>query len=242
MKKFSLVIPCYNECKNIDLLFKTLEEILSNKNYIEIIIVDNGSKDETLNAISNSPLFKNKLIKLIKIIKNIGYGHGIKNGIKNATGNVIGWCHGDLQTSIKDVILLYENNIDTLEKTNCVIKGNRINRSLFDSFFTKAMAILVSFIFNLKISDINAQPKIFPRKFLNLLKNAPDDFSLDLFFLLQAKNNKYNIIESPLVWYDRKFGDAKGGGSLYLKLKLTLRTLAYLVKLKKRGLDGNNYT
>ena len=45
MKKFSLVIPCYNECKNIDLLFKTLEEILSNKNYIEIIIVDNGSKD-----------------------------------------------------------------------------------------------------------------------------------------------------------------------------------------------------
>jgi polyisoprenyl-phosphate glycosyltransferase len=234
MKEFSLIIPCYNECKNIELLFKDLEKIIVTKTYIEIIIVDNGSSDDTLNEITNSSLFKNKLIKLIKIKKNKGYGHGIKKGIKTATGNVIGWCHGDLQTSIKDVILSYENNIHSLNKANCVIKGFRTNRSMFDSFFTKAMAFFVSTIFNFKISDINAQPKIFPKKFLKYFENAPDDFSLDLFFLLQAKKNEYSIIEHPLIWYDRKFGVAKGGGSLYLKFKLTLRTVEYLIKLKKR--------
>ena len=58
--------------------------------------------------------------------------------------------------------------------------------------------------------------------------------SLDLYFLLTARLNNYKIIERPLVIYKRVAGEAKGGGTLFTKIKLTLRTLNYVYNLKKR--------
>ena len=56
----------------------------------------------------------------------------------------------------------------------------------------------------------------------------------DLYFLLTARLNNYKIIERPLVIYKRVAGEAKGGGTLFTKIKLTLRTLNYVYNLKKR--------
>ena len=87
-------------------------------------------------------------------------------------------------------------------------------------------------MFKCKLTDINAQPKIFPRNFLPLLNESPTDFSLDLYLLLTAKLNKYEILEYPFIVYKRIAGKAKGGGSMLTKVNLTLRTLNYIYKLK----------
>ena len=100
--KLSIVIPCYNEADNIQLL---LNDICNTyKQYTEIILVDNGSTDNTADILENElELIKNVLIKFVKIEKNIGYGHGIMAGIKKARGDIISWTHADFQTDIKDV-------------------------------------------------------------------------------------------------------------------------------------------
>ena len=95
------------------------------------------------------------------------------------------------------------------------------------------MSILVSILFKCKLKDINAQPKIFRRSFLKLINNPPIDFSFDIYSLLIASKNNIKIIESPVNWYDRNAGIAKGGGSFQLKLKLTLRTIKFMLDLKK---------
>ena len=95
------------------------------------------------------------------------------------------------------------------------------------------MTVLTFLLFGNWISDINAQPKIFKRSFLKFVKNSPKDFSYDIYFLLIALKNKIKIMEYPVYWHDRNAGLAKGGGSLLLKFKLTLRTIKYMIKLKK---------
>ena len=83
MLKMSLIIPCYNESKNLPLLLSKCKEINSKEKNIEIIIVDNGSTDETSTVLdemaSNLPF-----ITRVKVEINQGYGHGILAGLNVA--------------------------------------------------------------------------------------------------------------------------------------------------------------
>ena len=75
---------------------------------------------------------------------------------------------------------------------------------------------------------------MFHRSFLKKLKNYPKDFSLDLFFLYQAKSNAMKIIEYPVYFGKRLYGESKGGGTIAGKLKLIARTWTYMIQLRKK--------
>ena len=232
MKIFSIVLPCYNEGENIESLLNEISKLIKLRDDLEIIIVENGSTDNSLIKIKNHPIYNNSSIVLVEIKKNLGYGYGIMKGLNKSTGKYIGWCHADLQNNLTEIYDAFKKNLNTLEKTNSILKGKRLNRGMIDNFFTIGMSMLVSILFKCKLTDINAQPKIFPRNFLSLLNESPADFSLDLYLLLTAKLNKYKILEYPFIVYKRIAGKAKGGGSLLTKFNLTLRTLNYIYKLK----------
>ena len=74
MNKLSIVIPCYNEEKNIKPLFEKIEELLHLDKNLEIIIVENGSTDNTKNNILNSNLALKGKIKIHKIEKILVMG------------------------------------------------------------------------------------------------------------------------------------------------------------------------
>ncbi len=230
--KLSIVIPCYNEAKNIPVLFDKLKTIQDPD--IEIILVNNGSTDNTKNILMEFSLEKKQLFKTANIEKNIGYGHGIIEGIKNSTGDVIAWTHADMQTDPYDVVNAYSVFTENSDYKNCILKGKRVGRNLFDAFFTFGMGLLSSFLMRVKLSDINAQPKMFHHSFLEKINNAPNDFSLDLYLLYQAKVNGYKIIQYPVHFGKRLHGEAKGGGSLKGKWKLIKRTWAYMKELKDK--------
>ena len=96
---FSLVLPCYNEEENISLLYKEFSEIPLDQYRAELILVNNGSTDETQKEIEK--VIKNNKKNNIDVIilnlkKNQGYGGGIAEGLKIARGDYIGWAHADL--------------------------------------------------------------------------------------------------------------------------------------------------
>ena len=234
MTDLSIVIPCYNEEKNIIPLFKKIENLLTKDPNIEIIIVDNGSTDNTKNNILNSDLNIDKKINVYEIKKNIGYGHGIMSGVKIASGNFIGWCHADLQTEPEDIYNAYQQNYEKLKNDKVIIKGIRTNRNLFDKLFTLGMSIMASILFQRIVSDINAQPKLFSQTFRSFLVDYPYDFSLDLYLLIIAKVKYYKIVNHKVVLKKRLHGEAKGGGNLKGKIKLIKRTFMYMLKLRKK--------
>ena len=235
MKNLSVIIPCYNESNAIPYLVNKCRNSCINRNDIEFIFVDNGSNDSTNKVFKNIlNLAENDFAKLVTIKENKGYGYGILKGLNNASGKIFSWTHADLQTDPKDVILAYEKYKDQLFKNKCIVKGNRIGRNFFDYLFTLGMSVLSSLILNKKLFDINAQPKIFNKLFYKNLKNPPKDFSLDLYLIYTALVLELKVETFPVFFRKRHSGNAKGGGSVFGKLKLIIKTFNYILELKKR--------
>ena len=229
MIKYSLVIPCFNELENIKILIKQIKE--SNiKDDFELIIVNNGSTDQTNQFISNA-LDSFPFIKYIHIKKNIGYGHGIIEGLNAAEGIFIGWTHADLQTDILDGLKGFEYFQNTKNKEKLFVKGLRERRQKGDEFFTVCMSIISSIFLRKCFWDINAQPNLFHKSFLKYWNNPPFDFSLDLYVYNKVKSQKLNIIRLPVRFKDRIFGKSKWNTNLFSKIRFIKRNLIYIFKL-----------
>jgi glycosyltransferase involved in cell wall biosynthesis len=226
--KLSIIIPCFNEELSLKTLVDNCLEYINDD--IEILLVDNGSVDNTFNALLNLNLPSN--IVPIRVEKNIGYGNGILFGLKHAKGEIVSWTHADLQTDVSDVLRGFNLFEKELISRNCMVKGVRKNRNILDAFFTFSMGVYSSILLSTWMYDINAQPKIFHREFLKEFKNPPLDFSLDLYLVHFFKSNKIAVKTFPVIFNKRLYGEPKGGGSFKGKYKLILRTLKYIRKLK----------
>ncbi len=226
----SLVIPCFNEAKNLPYLYKKLLKLLDNEN-IEIVLVDNGSLDETF-AILKSFQVHNDNFKIIKIDKNIGYGNGIIKGLKVATGDILSWTHADMQTDPKDILnglKFFENNDKRI-----FVKGFRKGRPLIDMFFTFFMSIYCSLKLGKLYRDINAQPVMFHSDFFKGWVDPPNDFSLDLYAYFMAKKFNYTIYKFPVMFRNRLFGLSSWNVNFSSKLKFINRTIKFTNKLAKK--------
>ena len=123
----SLIIPCFNEFENIKKILDEKIEVL-NQNKIEVIFVDNGSTDNTNDLLIHHP--NQKYYKVIRLNNNLGYGGGIKEGLKKSSTDFLSWSHADLQTDLFDVIHA-KNLLDQKDNENIIIKGKRKNKRSF---------------------------------------------------------------------------------------------------------------
>ncbi|NBT58728.1 glycosyltransferase family 2 protein, partial [bacterium] len=177
----SIVIPCYNEGKNIPLIVERLSSLLKDRRDVQVVLVDNGSNDLSFSNIDQ--LIEGKAcFTVCRVENNQGYGFGILSGLKSATGTVLSWTHADLQTDPQDVLHAFDLYLRSLQAhPQMIIKGERRNRKAMEKLFTFGMQLIASSALRAPLSDINAQPKLFSRRFYQdfLIKEAPWDFSLD---------------------------------------------------------------
>jgi len=231
MIKLSIIVPCYNEEENIPLILEKFDSVIKS-NDIEIILVNNGSTDNSEAAMSE--LIANYPFgRVIKVEVNQGYGFGITSGLRAAKGEFIGYTHADMQTDPADV--LEALNIIEKQKNpkNCYIKGDRKGRPLIDQFFTMGMSVFETIYLGKKLWDINAQPNIFHRNFFESLENIPKDFSLDLYFLYTAQQQDLEVIRFDVVFTQRIHGESSWNTGLASKWKFIKRTVDFSIKLKK---------
>jgi glycosyltransferase involved in cell wall biosynthesis len=233
MINLSIIIPCYNESKSLDKLLNACYNACIGRSDIQFVFVNNGSNDDTLIILDRLLGFeKFSFGKSVHVPINKGYGFGILQGLAVADGKILSWTHADLQTDPKDVVLAYELYKVELESNQCIVKGERKGRNVFDNLFTAAMSFFSSILLGQKLWDINAQPKIFHRNFIKNFKNAPSDFSLDLYLLFVANRIGLQINSFSVFFSNREFGEAKGGGTLKGKMKLIMRTFRYIIELR----------
>jgi len=235
--KLSIVIPCYNEAGNIPLIISRFQEVLGSRPDIEVLLVNNGSKDNSQEVFERElAKVQDSRLRVVNVLVNQGYGFGILSGLKDATGDVLAWSHADMQTDPKDVLTGFDLLTKQSNPDKVFVKGKRKNRKLAEAFFTWGMQVISTIALKTPLNDINAQPKIFHRDFYNrfLTEGAPYDFSLDLYVLYQAHKHRYTVLEIPVFFNKRMHGEAKGGGSFKTRIKLIKRTWKYIFELANK--------
>ncbi len=233
--KLSVVVPCYNEGGNLVALVRRFREALAGHDDVELVLVNNGSRDHSALVLAcelERP--ENQFARRVDVPVNQGYGFGILSGLRAAGGEYLAWTHADLQTDPADVLLGFERLLADDEPQRCLVRGRRVGRPLVDRAFTIGMGWVASAALATPLVDINAQPKIFHRRLLAEMSGAPWDFSLDLYVLYLAQQQGLKIIEQPVRFGMRTHGEAKGGGSLRGKARLTRRTLQYIFRLRRQ--------
>ncbi|MDH8678317.1 glycosyltransferase family 2 protein [Fusibacter bizertensis] len=231
--QLSIVVPCYNEKDNIPLILNRFSEVIKDRS-IDVILVDNGSTDGS-NEVFEDLVPNYNFAKLVSVPINRGYGFGIVSGLKSASGDYIGWTHADMQTDPRDVALVYDMICaqDTDKPKNIYYKGLRKKRPLIDVVFTVGMSLYESVNFKMKLWDINAQPNIFPKVFFDRLAFFPDDFSLDLYMYVMAREYDLKVERFEVLFTDRIHGESKWNDqTLKAKWKFIKRTLSFSRLLK----------
>ncbi len=232
----SLILPCYNEQDNLPDLFKRLDAVAAANEQLEIILVNNGSTDHSARVLNEELGRRNQAVfKVVTVEKNIGYGYGILTGLRAANGNILSITHADRQTDPMDVLkalsIYSEHNNEDL-----LVKGFRKNRKISEAVFSYGMGLLATLALGTRLTEINAQPKLFSKSFFDKVeKDAPLDFSLDLYLLFKAKRTG-RIIDFPVTFEKRVAGEAKGGSgsSMKVRWKLIRRSFNYIFELRKK--------
>lgn len=231
MLKLSIVIPCFNEAKNLPLILDRFQQVLTRTD-LEVILVNNGSSDESEQVLAELlPRFP--FARAVKVDINQGYGFGILAGLAAASGEYLGWTHADLQTDPGDVLKALALIEQHGTSKDLYVKGNRKKRPFFDQIFTTGMSLFETLYLGELLWDINAQPNLFHRSFYETWTAPPHDFSLDLFALYLARRQGLKLLIFDVVFPERIHGHSSWNTGLAAKWKFIKRTLEFSVKLKK---------
>ena len=158
---FSIVIPLFNEARNIELLLKEINKSLENFNKYEIILVNDASTDETTEVINK---INNKNIKIITNKENKGQSFSICEGVKNSSYEIIITIDGDGQNDPADIPKLYNFYIQNNQVE--LVGGIRKNRkdSLTKIISSKIANYIRSKILKDGCKDTGCSLKVFNKK------------------------------------------------------------------------------
>ena len=230
--RFSIILPCYNEAENLPLLLARYREVWQDLP-AELILVNNGSTDDTAQVLKRElsrPEFS--FTRTVSVAKNRGYGHGVFTGIQSARGEFIGFSHADLQCSPADLFKAYATLIQQPEPIRALVKGKRARRGLNAQLMTSTMSVLASTILVMRLTDINAQPKVFHYSHLNRLTAPPAGFEFDLYVLYTARRAGVRILTIPVIFGPRAHGQSKWAFSFFSRYRTILAMIRYIFRLR----------
>jgi polyisoprenyl-phosphate glycosyltransferase len=232
VRKYSIVLPCFNEAENLKQLVDRFSMFLEEWDF-ELILVDNGSTDNTAEILDK--LSKNNSVPWIKphfLKKNIGYGHGLRQGLEVAEGEILAYTHADDQTPPEDVFRAFELfRSGELDPQKTMVRGKRAGRE--KAFLTtRGLSIVASMFIGLKVEDLNGQPKVFHRSLLKTMRRKVNNFAFDPYVLYCAKEEHLEIYDMEVEFMPRTSGESKSAHSTLAKLRTITGFVLEIMKFK----------
>ena len=228
----SIVLPCYNEARNLPEVLRRFRP-LADRYAFELILVNNGSTDTTAQVLERllaDPA--HRFARSHPVPVNQGYGHGIMAGLRAATGEILAYSHADLQCAPEDIFTAYEKLVASPDQDRLLVKGRRLRRRPSEILITQGLQVLATLVLMTPLSDINGQPKVFPRQLLQVLTHPPQDFTFDLYLLYRARRAGWRIDTVPVDFGQRLYGVSHWASSWRSKLRTIRGFLKYLVVLR----------
>lgn len=219
---YTIIVPIYNEERTLPKLLNKLQKI--NNDNIEIIIVDDGSNDDTQNILINNGLFI-----ILRNQVNKGKGASIKKGLKSANNQNIILIDGDLEIDVEDIPRLidkYEkNDKDVLTgirwdtTTHFRLEINTIGNYFINSLF--------NLLYRTKLNDVLCCVKILDINLIKSLDISSHGFSIEIETMAKLVLNNSTIEETKTNYIRRSMKEGKK-----LKISDAWNIIWVMIKLK----------
>lgn len=170
--KVSVVVPAFNEEGNIPRLANELVNVLKQYKSYEIIFINDGSVDNTLDTIKKLRLH-NKNIHYISLSRNFGHQYALKAGLDSATGDFVISMDADLQhpvNLIPTLIQEWQNGYDIVY----TVRTDKKTESLFKRSTSKLYYKIFNFLTGLNMPSGTADFRGMDKKAVQVLKNMPE--------------------------------------------------------------------
>lgn len=226
MTDLSLVVPVYNEKDNLPLLMDAIEAALSSIGRTwEVVFVDDGSKDGSLDVLTELAEKHPDHIRVVVFRRNFGQTAAIAAGIDHSEGSIIVLLDADLQNDPADIPML----LAKLDEGYDLVSGWRKDRK--DNRFTRTIPSnmangLISWVTGVHLHDYGCTLKAYRRQALEGFRLYGE---MHRFIPVFAHSVGAKITELPVRHHPRKFGVAKYGLERTVKVVLDLFTVKFLL-------------
>ncbi|MFP3254704.1 MAG: glycosyltransferase family 2 protein, partial [Hydrogenobaculum sp.] len=222
--KISIVIPIYNEEESVGTLYEKIVNTMNKLPYdYEIIAVDDGSTDNTLNKLKEIAS-KDKRLKVISFKRNYGQTAAMFAGFQHASGDVVITMDADLQNDPADIPIL----IEKINEGYDVVSGWRKDRK--DPFFSRTLPskianYIISNATGVYLHDYGCSLKAYKK---DIAKNFRLYGDMHRFLPALAKGLGAKITEVPVSHHPRLYGKSKYGIGRTIRVILDIFLVKFL--------------
>jgi glycosyltransferase involved in cell wall biosynthesis len=201
-RTLSIVIPAYNEAARLSSTLTALQEQLD-RDAIEIIVVDDGSRDDT-SDVAERALRGARRARVIRLPENQGKGAAVRAGVLAATGDVVLFMDADMATDLEGL----PGTLAALDHADVVIGSRAVpgsvvqQASLGRAVMGRVFNRLVRLFSRLDVHDTQCGFKAFHASTAHLLfsLSREDGFAFDPEILIRARILGFRIVEVPVTW------------------------------------------
>lgn len=223
--RLSIIVPVYNEEESLPPLFNEIKKAIEPLGLQwELILVDDGSKDASREAIRNIVAANPERASAVILRRNFGQTAAIAAGIDQASGDVIVLLDADLQNDPADIPAM----VQKLREGYDVVSGWRYNRQ--DNFLTRTLPSrmanwIISSVTGVRLHDYGCTLKAYRREVITGFRLYGE---MHRFIPVYANSVGARITEVKVHHHSRKFGKAKYGLERTFKVILDLFTVKFL--------------
>ena len=235
----SIVIPAYNEAQRLPAYLREIETYFCERNrqeQVEVVVVDDGSQDET-SAVIERFRQKSFVIRVLRLPSNHGKGYAVRVGMLSARGELRLFTDADGATPIAELAKLEERialgaeiaiGSRALNDPTCVLQVRRHRK-----FFGRIFHLLVRALGIRGLTDTQCGFKLFRHHTVNDLFSVLqiDGYGFDVELLFVAQRRGYRIAEVAINWADRP-------GSKVQVIKDGIRMISELWTVRRNYLGG----
>jgi glycosyltransferase involved in cell wall biosynthesis len=207
--ELSFVVPAYNEEDFIEDMLGSIDEVIAGKHIpYEILVVNDGSKDDTL-ANARRYAGKNGHVRVVSYSKNVGKGHAVKTGFMHANGAVVVFADSDMEidlTVISEYLkALKHGDIVIASKRHC---DSRVEVPVFRRILSEGFNGLVRLFTGMPLKDTQSGLKAMKKSvFIDIFPRlAVKRYAFDVELLAVAHLYGLKVVEMPVnIKLDAKF-------------------------------------
>jgi dolichol-phosphate mannosyltransferase len=199
--ELSFVVPAYNEENSIEASLVTLDDVVGTKKLqYEIVVVDDGSKDNTLSKAIKYANSKDH-VKIVTYDKNAGKGYAVKAGFMQTTGDIVVFADSDMEIDLSVI----PNYVKALERGDIVIASkwhqqSEIEMPLVRKLLSRSFNVLVRVLTGAKLKDTQVGLKVIKRSsFTDVFPRLTvKRYAFDVELLAVANLYGLKVVEMPV--------------------------------------------